>query len=235
MEKKEFEQITFAIYKGHSRHKVIKMSAGLLKVLIVANSLIIVSCFILFPSFLYQWSLNDTIRKKNEILEREISFHKSSQKKVKECETAEPQAAVNKELESVVASGEDTETDTFEKIAKLDELGIAIDNENREMHVKFTIQNNSESGDLVSGYIIVRGASKNFITSYPPALNKPGSEKEVDYASGEHFSIRVYKRVLAKLKMPPDDQKYDYINILIYSLDGNKLLDKVYRVNEYLR
>ena len=72
MQNKKADNITIAIYKGHSRYKVITISQSLFRLLITLNSVLIIGCIIFFLSFLFQWASNWKIVEKNKTITKEL-------------------------------------------------------------------------------------------------------------------------------------------------------------------
>jgi hypothetical protein len=227
------DNIIITFYKNFSRIRVLKVSSRTLRLIIIVNSIFIIFGIIFSLSFLYQWARNDQQKRTIQIIRKENLIIK---KEVESKAACMPQTAINLPQPSEPQHEEDGKTaEESSSPIKIDEIKLSVDNTSNELILTYTIQNVNQGGDLISGYLVTLATSNNFITAYPEAINLKDTKNFISFEKGEKFSVRVYRKSIAKLPLPQNNKLYDKISILVYSLNGELLESRDYNVNEYVK
>ncbi|MBI4619418.1 MAG: hypothetical protein HY739_04540 [Desulfobacterales bacterium] len=109
---------------------------------------------------------------------------------------------------------------------------VTAESEPDIINFTFTVYNNTEDNRLVSGYIamIAQNEDINSPVYGASSMVEVKNGVPVDYRKGQFFAIKHSKPLKGRIKRPKGGAEFKEIVIFVYSIEGDILLNKSFKI-----
>jgi hypothetical protein len=119
----------------------------------------------------------------------------------------------------------------------IDEFGVQRVNLDFDFEIYFKLINRSQSGKRLSGYVYIIALNTEvkpeIYAAWPPAEIVSGMPR--DFKKGSTFSINYLKHVKGRIEQPDLGPKFNRVDIIAYSEDGNIMLKRGFYIERFLQ
>ncbi len=137
---------------------------------------------------------------------------------------------------TVPAEPADNSTKTESLPLGIDDLNIRRINLEKDFDFSFNLVNTKSKHIKQSGFVFVIVSNDTTVpeisTSFPESKIINGNA--LNYTEGIPFSIRYMKKISGRILQPDIGEKYNRINMLVYSENGNILMEKGFYIERTL-
>ncbi len=161
-------------------------------------------------------TLNDELTLTKQKLENAIQTTKS------------PEVLPSTDEKTVALRAEEKPSVPEPYVVSIDDLEAIIDKITSTFNFNFTLRNKAESNVTISGYVFV--ILKSDISdieswrTYPKTSLKDGRPQ--NFRVGERFSISRFRDIKGKIRKIPAQESYDLVTILVFSEEGDLILEE---------
>ncbi len=139
--------------------------------------------------------------------------------------------------EEAILATKSTEPNTEDKkTVDIDNFEIRALNLELDFDLFFNLVNRTQNNRSISGYVFIVASNQDVkpeIYSLWPQTDHVSGTPE-NYRKGDSFSIRYMKKVKGRIIQPSIGKKFNRVDIIVYSEDGNILLKKGYYIERLL-
>lgn len=168
---------------------------------------------------------------KVQILEDELTLIKQKlENTIQSKKSPEVLPSTDAKTDALRAKEKPSAPETVDKpyAVSIENFETTIDQTDSACNFNFTLRNKTASNITISGYIfIILKSDISDIKSwriYPKTTLENGSPQ--NFKIGERFSISRFRRIKGKIRKIPVQESYDSVSILVFSDDGNLVLEE---------
>ncbi|MFC1733438.1 hypothetical protein ACFL6I_24325 [candidate division KSB1 bacterium] len=130
------------------------------------------------------------------------------------------------------------EVDIFEGDFNSERVGIenleaTLEINKIELNISFNVVNRLETNDAVAGYVVIVAKTTDGNMPYVswPYMTINANGVPADFTKGDRFTINYLRPTNARIMLNDPSERYSYYRINIYSLSGELMMKRTFRVN----